>query len=68
MSQTREYEVVGMTCGHCKAAVTEEVTGVEGVDSVDVDVDSGRLTVTGQSFTDENVAAAVVEAGYSVRV
>ena len=34
------YTVSGMTCGHCVAAVTEEVSGVGGVTQVDVDLDS----------------------------
>jgi copper ion binding protein len=59
------YTVQGMTCEHCVRRVTEEVGEVEGVETVDVDLASGRLTVTG-SPDDEAVRAAVAEAGYSV--
>lgn len=60
------YEVTGMTCGHCVQAVRSEVSGVAGVDAVEVDLESGRVTVTGSGFTDEAIAAAVDEAGYAV--
>ena len=61
------YSVVGMTCGHCSAAVTEEVGAVPGVSGVDVDLASGRVTVRGEDIDDRAVAAAVDEAGYEVR-
>jgi copper chaperone len=63
--QTRTYVVTGMTCEHCVASVTEEVGELAGVRSVDVDLASGRLQVTGQDVPDEQVTAAVAEAGYS---
>ena len=63
--QTQTYVVTGMTCQHCVASVTEEVGELAGVSSVDVDLDSGRLRVTGQDVTVEQVQAAVTEAGYS---
>ncbi|HWL45263.1 MAG TPA: heavy-metal-associated domain-containing protein [Ilumatobacter sp.] len=67
MTTTTNYIVVGMTCGHCVASVTEEVTEIPGVTGVDVDLASGRLTVTSDQPVDEGaVRAAVVEAGYQV--
>jgi copper chaperone len=60
------YAVTGMTCGHCVAAVTEEVTKVNGVDTVAVDLENGRVTVTGDGYADAEIAAAVDEAGYAV--
>ena len=65
-SVTREYRVQGMTCSHCVASVREEVSEVSGVESVDVDLDTGRLTVAGTGFADADVTAAVDEAGYEV--
>jgi len=62
----RSYTVKGMTCGHCKAAVTEEIGELGGVTGVDVDLESGLVTVRGEGFTDQEVAAAVEEAGYTV--
>jgi copper chaperone len=67
MSVTSEYLVSGMTCGHCAASVTEEVSTIPGVTDVQVDLRSGDLVITsdtGISF--EAVEAAVDEAGYSV--
>lgn len=64
---TKNYMVEGMTCGHCKASVEEEVGAVAGVNSVEATVDNGRMEVTGEDFTDEDVAAAVKEAGYAVK-
>ena len=64
---TATYTVTGMTCGHCVSAVTEEVTQVPGVTAVDVDLASGRLTVTSDAPVDEDaVRAAVDEAGYEL--
>jgi copper ion binding protein len=59
------YTVSGMTCQHCVASVTEEVSEVPGVESVEVDLSSGRLVVTGDA-DDAAVRAAVAEAGYQV--
>lgn len=65
MSQTADFTVTGMTCGHCVASVTEEVQGIEGVTAVAVDLDSGRLSLTSeQPVSDSAVQAAVEEAGY----
>jgi copper ion binding protein len=63
---TKEYTVTGMTCGHCVNAVSGEVGQVAGVTAVDVDLETGRLAVTGDGFTDEQIAAAVDEAGYQL--
>jgi copper chaperone len=59
------YSVSGMTCGHCVQAVTTEVSAIEGVTDVAVDLESGTLTVTGEA-TQEQVAEAVDEAGYAL--
>ena len=60
------YDVTGMTCGHCAQAVTTEVEGIAGVTGVQVDVATGKVVVEGDGFTDEQVAAAVDEAGYAL--
>jgi copper chaperone len=65
-SSTRAYLVKGMTCGHCRVAVHEEVSEVPGVEAVEVDLDRGLLTVRGAGFGDEAVAEAVAEAGYEL--
>ncbi len=64
---TSTYTVSGMTCGHCVASVTEEVSEIPGVDDVQVELDSGRLTVSSGAPVDPAlVRSAVEEAGYTV--
>jgi len=62
----RTYTVKGMTCGHCKASVTEEISELSGVTGVDVDLQTGAVTVAGEGFTDDEIRKAVEEAGYQV--
>jgi len=62
---TTTYDVKGMTCAHCVSSVTEEISEVEGVSAVEVDLESGRAVVTGDPDV-EAVKAAVAEAGYEV--
>jgi len=67
MSSTNTYSVEGMTCGHCVAAVTEELAKLDGVSHVDVDLASGRVTIESTRPLDTvDVAAAVDEAGYTI--
>jgi copper chaperone len=67
---TQTFTVTGMTCGHCVASVTEEVSEVPGVTAVDVDLASGALTVTptdpASPVDDAAIRAAVEEAGYAL--
>lgn len=63
---TTEFQVTGMTCGHCEQAVSREVGQVPGVTDVEVSASTGRLAVTSTDVvTDEQVLAAVDEAGYT---
>ena len=67
MSTTHTYRVTGMTCGHCVAAVTREVESLEPVTDVRVELESGDVTVTSERpLTDEEIVAAVDEAGYQL--
>lgn len=63
----KNYTVEGMTCGHCEMSVREEVGEVAGVSAVSADHTTGAVTVEGEGFTDEQVVAAVAEAGYKVK-
>jgi copper ion binding protein len=66
MSRTT-YTVQGMTCGHCAAAVNEEVGKLDGVRAVDVDVAAGTVTVTSDALlAEDEVREAVSEAGYQL--
>ncbi|CAN5884341.1 heavy-metal-associated domain-containing protein [soil metagenome] len=61
------YTVGGMTCGHCASAVSEEVTQLDGVQDVAVDLSTGELAVLSDEAPDESaVRAAVEEAGYEL--
>jgi copper chaperone len=70
MSTTATYSVTGMTCSHCVAAVTEEVSRLDGVSAVDVDLNASadsRVTVTSADpLPLDAVRDAVDEAGYTL--
>lgn len=62
-----EYNVQGMTCGHCAQAVTTEIKKLTGVSDVEVTVESGTVKVSSDSALNiDDVAAAVDEAGYEL--
>ncbi len=58
-----ELTIQGMTCGHCKKAVEDALSSVDGVSQVEVDLDAGRATVEGGSL--DAMIAAVAEEGYT---
>ena len=64
---TATYTVSGMTCGHCVSSVTEELTALDGVVEVDVDLPAGAVTVTSAApLQIDAVRDAVTEAGYQL--
>lgn len=63
---TTEYQVTGMSCGHCETAIRNEVSGIAGVTDIEVSAQTGRLAVTSeQPVDDATIIAAVDEAGYT---
>lgn len=66
MTETYVYAVPGVSCEHCRRAITDEVTAVAGVADVLVDLDAKRVTVTGEGLDDAALRAAIDEAGYEV--
>src|SRR4051812_34326423 len=60
------YAVSGMTCGHCVSSVSAQIGKVEGVSGVQVDLAAGAVTVSGSGFSDEQIRAAVQDAGYEM--
>ncbi|MGO3886579.1 MAG: heavy-metal-associated domain-containing protein [Mycetocola sp.] len=61
-----EYQITGMTCGHCEMSVREEVGEVAGVNVVSVSADTGVLVVESAAEIDDAlIVAAVDEAGYA---
>ena len=66
MATTTEYQVTGMTCGHCEGAIRSEVSEIDGVTGIEVSAQTGQLAVTSeQPVEDAAVIAAVDEAGYT---
>ena len=64
---TMTFQVEGMTCDHCRNAVTTEVGAVTGVQAVDVDLEAGTVTISADRPVDRaDIAAAVDEAGYTL--
>lgn len=62
---TAQFTVTGMTCHHCEMSVTEEVSEIPGVESVEVSHETGVLVVNSSTPIDDTaVLAAVEEAGY----
>jgi copper chaperone CopZ len=67
VSETTTWTVTGMTCGHCVASVTEELQEIDTVESVDVVLESGAVTVTSSTPLERaTVEAAVTAAGYAL--
>ena len=67
MSTVSTWTVTGMTCGHCVASVSEEIAEIDGVEAVDVVLETGDVTVTSTAPLDRAaVQAAVEEAGYAL--
>lgn len=66
MSDVITLTVPGMTCGHCEASVTTEVTKVPGVTSVAVDLTTKLVTVTGSNLDRKSLVEAIDEAGFDV--
>ncbi|MFD2414903.1 heavy-metal-associated domain-containing protein [Amycolatopsis pigmentata] len=61
------YTVNGMSCGHCASSLTEEVSKLDGVRTVDVDVENKRVTITSETpLPFELITNAVTEAGYEL--
>lgn len=61
------YTVTGMTCQHCVRSVTEEISRIDNVSEVSVDLPTGVVTVrSSEAVSDGDVAEAVSEAGYEV--
>ena len=58
------YLVPGMTCEHCKTAITEEVDRIAGIEAVQVDLETKLVRVSGTAVDDAAVVAAIDEAGY----
>ncbi len=62
---TTTFLVPGMTCGHCQGAVTDELSKINGVIKVDVDLDSKVVSVESSAAIEwQAIADAIDEAGF----
>lgn len=61
-----QYSVPGVSCGHCRSAIADEVERLAGVREVEVDLDAKRVAVRGEALDDATIKAAIAEAGYEV--
>jgi len=62
---TTSFQVPGMTCGHCTSAVTDELSKINGVTKVDVDLDSKKVTIESEAVVEwQVIVGAVDEAGF----
>jgi copper chaperone len=64
MAETKTYTVPAIHCGHCAAAIREEVSALAGVEAVDVDLDAKVVTIRGEALSDDALREAIAEAGY----
>lgn len=62
------FDVEGMSCDHCRRAITSSVEAVPGVDTVDVDLDAGHVHVHGAELAAQVVRDAILHAGYDSRL
>jgi copper chaperone len=64
----RTFNVAGMSCGHCKAAVEDELNELSGVEKANADVARGTVEVSYDegTVTTEDLLGAIQEAGYTV--
>ncbi len=60
------YSVPGVSCDHCRAAISAEVGKIAGVRHVDVDLEAKRVTVAGAGLEDAAIRTAIDEAGYEI--
>ncbi len=61
---TRTFSVPDVSCDHCIRAITDEVGPLDGVKSVEVDIDAKTVTVVGGEL--DPIVAAIDEAGYDI--
>ena len=64
MTEIVTYSVPAIHCAHCAMSIREEVSEVEGVDEVDVDLETKIVTIRGNELDDAALRAAIDEAGY----
>ncbi len=66
----KTFKVEGMSCGHCKVAVEDELKGLSGVEISNADLEHGTVEVTFDEdlVTIDDIRGAIEEAGYTLAV
>lgn len=64
----KHYVVEGMSSDHSRTAVEEEINELPGTQGVEVNLSAGTVSVTGEGFTDADIAHAVESAGCTLRL
>lgn len=64
LSETVTYRVASMQCGHCKAAVENELLDLAEVDAAEADLESNVVTISGRGLNEERLRQAIEDAGY----
>ena len=66
---TTTFLVPGMTCGHCTSAVTDELSKINGVTKVAVDLESKKVKIESDVAVDwQIIVDAIDEAGFEAVV
>ena len=66
MPETITYEVPGVHCANCEAAIKQAISPIGGVDAVEVDLETRKVVVRGAALDDAELRAAIDDAGYDV--
>jgi copper chaperone len=66
MTETITYEVPGVNCANCEAAIKQAISPIEGVDQIHVDLETKKVVVRGAALDDAELRAAIDGAGYDV--
>jgi uncharacterized membrane protein YraQ (UPF0718 family)/copper chaperone CopZ len=68
-SSTKNIKTIwvgGMTCNHCKANVENSIKSAHGVKDVSVDLTTGKVNITGDTFDIEKIKSGIESIGYKI--
>jgi len=61
---TEQFTVQNVKCGGCVSAIENGLGELSGVESVEVVIDGGKVTVSGDDLSREQISAKLQELGY----
>ena len=59
--------VEGMTCSHCKESVETAVSSCNGVEETNVDLATGKVTITGKGFEESVIKQKIINRGFTLK-